>query len=139
MRSRLNQILMIVLLMGSLLAGSAAACMCSHHEAEPKAVESSCHGPHEQPADEAANDTKNGAFEVDCQCLVKSATPLAVSKTERKKYRSEKDSSATPLSLADLSLPAPASISSSPPKFEIELSHSTVLRSLLPARAPPRL
>ncbi len=134
---RLKQIGLVLCLMASLITAAPAACACSHHE-EAKVAETDCHSQHETP--ESAETVERGnAFDESCICAVAVRTPIVASKSEGKKFKVH-DSAALPNeNLADLEYSAAASFYLAPSIPTINLLYSSALRSLLPARAPPRL
>lgn len=134
---RLKQIALVLFVMASLLSASPAACACSHHE-ETKAVESDCHSQHEQ-TEKAQNVPDGDAINESCVCVDSQREPFAASKSANKELKafdavSEPDQVAYAPELAAL-----ITLSTSMPVSVSDRFYSTTLRSLLPARAPPRL
>ncbi len=133
----LKHVGLAMLLVMSLLTPSSAACMCSQPESSA-ASEGECHSHHEEERGADASGTAALAGE-SCVCIIDQRTPCISSKSESKELKSKAPLyyrqpisialKTSEINLTDLSLPVV-------PK---RLSYSTTLRSLLPARAPPRL
>lgn len=136
---RLKQIGLAIWLMASLLVGSASACMCTHHQEKTEAAETSCHGSHQESVEKVESPITGNAFEVDCICFVNQATPFIVSKSESKKHKAHKSFSNSDQALSDLKFVTAKVVHLPLPEFSRDLSYSSVLESLVPARAPPRL
>ena len=132
---KLKQIGLALCLMASLLIGSASACTCSHHHEKTKSAEMSCHGSHE----EAVVETNSSTVEAGCVCFVNQPTPGVVSKSENKKFQDDNSRLDPAPVVPDLDFAASASLQHLSPEFDRTVSYSNALRSLLPARAPPRL
>lgn len=137
---RLKQIAFVLCLMASLLTASPAACVCSHHE-ETKAAESDCHSQHESTESPEATQAPEAVnvIDVDCISVVDRREPFAASKSVNKELKPF-DAVSDPEQL--VSVPKFASVETlthSTPEFSSDLSYANTLRSLLPARAPPRL
>ena len=131
---RLKQIALVLLLMASLLSASPAACACSHHE-EAKAVESDCHSQHgSAQASEIVN-----VIDESCVCVADQREPVAVTKSANKELKafdavSEPDQVVYAPELAAVIIRVTSTAGPASESFS-----SNTLRSLLPARAPPRL
>jgi hypothetical protein len=139
MSVRIKQIGLALCLMASLLVGSASACLCSHHQEKPKSTETSCHGTHDEKAESTESSITEKAFGARCICFATQTTPYIVSKSETKKQKAQK-SVPDPAPLVRLSFVTVARAARPAlPEFDGNLSYSNALRSLLPARAPPRL
>ena len=136
-RFRIKQVGLALSLMASLVVGHAAEpCACSHHE-QVKTIEADCHSRHDQtPSAAVAED--GTALDTDCTCVVQRATPYASAKSANKKFKS-KDFAAGSGELAGVEFVAIVNFIKPLPELENNLSYSNALRSLLPARAPPRL
>jgi len=131
---RLKQIALVLFVMASLLSASPAACACSHHE-ETKAVESDCHSQHGSA--QASEIVK--VIDESCVCVAYQRQPFAVSKSANKELKAV-DAVSEPDTV--VSVPEFAALvirGSSTPGYASDDLHSNTLRSLLPARAPPRL
>ena len=136
-RFRLKQIAIVLLLMASLLSASPAACICSHHE-EKAAVETDCHSQHDQ-TETAPTVTPGDSIDESCVCVVGQREPVAASRSANKELKafdavSESEQvigvpEFVAVTIRVTSTTGPAS----------ENFYSNTLRSLLPARAPPRL
>jgi hypothetical protein len=134
---KLKQIGLALCLMVSLLFGSAAACTCSHHQEKPQAHEMSCHGSHHGVMADADASNDGNAVDAGCVCFVDQPTPAITSKSESKKLG--KSISNSDRVVPDLEFVAAATVQPQSPDLNRTLSYSSALRSLLPARAPPRL
>lgn len=133
----LKQIGLALCLVASLLTASPAVCACSHH-LETKAPENECHAGHEMPQDVEAADIGNSVDE-SCICAVEQRSPYVGATSEGKELKSKDAISNAELIVRDLDFVA---VNTTPPLslgFVSDLSYSYTLRSLLPARAPPRL
>lgn len=139
MSFRLKQVGFALCLAASLLVGSVSACMCSHHEEKPKSSETSCHGPHEDQAENTESTVTENAFDVDCICFVNQPTPFIAAKWENKKLKADKSVSSSDQTVPHSLFVTAIAINLPPPEFDRDLSYSHVLKSLLPSRAPPRL
>jgi len=134
---KLKQIGAALCLIATLLIGSASACTCSHHEETPQAHELSCHGSHHETT---VNTSATGnSVEAGCVCFVNQPTPAVVSKSESNKSKTDKSISKSDQPVPAIEFGAAAAVQHVSLEFDRTLSYSNVLRSLLPARAPPRL
>jgi len=113
--------------------------MCSHHEVKKQSPKTSCHGVVHAAVEIAETPTSGDSVDVDCVCFVNQTPPYVASKSENKKSKaanevaeSAKVSSAPVFGSANI-------VVSAVPEFDGDLSYSYALKSLLPARAPPRL
>ncbi|MEQ1922126.1 MAG: hypothetical protein ABL952_06425 [Pyrinomonadaceae bacterium] len=134
---RLKQIGLVLCLMASLLTAVPAACACSHHE-ETKAVETDCHSQHETAKPAEAVET-GSAIDESCVCAVVQRTPVVASKTLGKDLKAGDAVAVIDETAADFAFVAVLSSHVAPAISAKDLSYSSTLRSLLPARAPPRL
>lgn len=123
----------------SLFASSAAACVCSHHQAKPKMSVPSCHqASHEnEEVQISESDEAKLSANIDeaCSCFVKNASPFVLNKSEN--IKTQKNPSALPLlPNAEISV----GISANPSvKFDYSYHfyNSNYLKKLTPPRAPP--
>ncbi len=131
---RLKQIALVLFVMASLLTASPAACACSHHE-EAATVESDCHSQHgSAQASEIVN-----VIDESCVCVVAQREPFAASRSANKELKAfdavSKPEQVIPISeFVAVAIRGTTTTGSASDDF-----HSNTLRSLLPARAPPRL
>ena len=140
MSFRIKQIGLALCLMMSLLIGHASACACSHH-VEKKAVESSdCHS-HNKTAEaqtvEAVNDSN--ACDTDCVCLTEQPSPYIAENSISKNFNATDAAANAEQVVSDIEFRPSTAYAESSSEFVNDLSYSTTLKSLLPARAPPRL
>ncbi len=135
---RLRQIGLVLCLMASMLAAVPAACACSHHE-ETKVVETDCHSQHE--TSKPAETVETGiAVDESCVCAVAQRTPfVTTSKTFSKDLKAGDAVALADKKESDFAFVAATSFYVAPPISTNNLLFSSTLRSLLPARAPPRL
>ena len=139
LRYRPIQILFILLTAVSLGVSAVSACACSHHAEAKKAEVLLCHGPEHTMNEAAEVPIGTTTVDTDCACFADQPSPVIVSKSETKK---SKASSETGVSAAEVIAPKFVSLSakhSALPNTVKQFSRSTILESLLPARAPPRL
>lgn len=137
---KLKQIGLVLCLMASLLFGSASACPCSHHEEKAKTPETSCHGSnHEMMAEMAEAASDANAVDAGCVCAVNQPTPAVTSKSESKSFTVDQNISTPAQVVPEFEFVAIALIQHVPSESDRTLLYSNTLRSLLPARAPPRL
>lgn len=134
---RIKQIGLVLCLMASLLTAVPAACTCSHHE-ETKAVETDCHSQHEAINPIETAETGN-AINESCVCAVAQRAPLAASRSLSKDLKVSDPAAHSDEFATDFEFVAAASFYVAPAMSGNDLSYSSTLRSLLPARAPPRL
>ena len=135
--NRLKQITLVLFVMASLLSASPAACACSHHE-EATTVESDCHSQHGSAETTQAGEIAD-VIDESCVCVVGQREPFAASKSANKDLKAF-DAVSEP----DQVVPVPEfaaviTLRTSTPGYASDDFHSNTLRSLLPARAPPRL
>ena len=134
---RLKKFALAMLLATSLTTASPAACTCAQPEAS-EVSDGECHSHHEaEPVAEVSGITT--LARESCICIIDQRSPFVSSKSGAKELKSkaplyygEPISAAfegSAINVTDSSLPVLAG----------RLSYSTALRSLLPARAPPRL
>ena len=137
MSFRIKRIGLALCLMMSLLIGHASACVCSHH-VEKKAVESSdCHSLHESA--QMVEDAGDGnVCDPGCVCVTEQSSPYAASKSPSKKFKSNDKPARSQQAISHIEFAVTAN-TELPPEFVNDLSYSDTLKSLLPARAPPRL
>jgi hypothetical protein len=133
-----KQIGLALCLVASLLVGSASACTCSHHQEKAKSSETSCHSSDHESAENVEGSVTGDVVDVNCVCFVQ-PPPSIVSKSESKKQKTDKSVSNSDRVVPDLEFVFTESVHLSPSGFDRDSSYSTVLESLLPARAPPRL
>lgn len=132
---RIKQIGLALSLMISLLISHASACACPHNS-EKDATELSCH----DGAAEKGDDIEGGnALDTSCVCVVEQPTPYAATKSSRKGFRPTDELSKGLEAAQGVQFAAIKLYTASPPQFASRISYSDALRSLLPARAPPRL
>lgn len=139
---RFKQIGLAACLMASLLVGSASACMCSHHEVKKTSVKTSCHGVVHETVETAttAETTGNGnAIATNCTCPASRTAPYVASKSESEKSKGVKDKAVSSAVASVPVLIAADSQEIAVLDLDGQLSYSSTLKSLLPARAPPRL
>lgn len=134
---RLKQIALVLCLMASLLTAVPAACTCSHHE-EAKAVKTDCHSQHEAVNSTETVETGN-AIDESCVCTVAQRAPLAASGSFTKDLKASDPAAHSGEIITDFEFEASASFYLAPAISRTDLSYSSTLRALLPARAPPRL
>jgi hypothetical protein len=136
MTTGIRHILMSILAILSLGAASLSACTCSHH-VEPKVVENDCHSHHETVSrTELAN--AGLAFDEECTCAIQQWSPCVVSKSLSKEFGLNDVASTADVTI-DLEFTSAASYREPGFITATQLSHSSTPKSLLPARAPPRL
>lgn len=139
MNVRIKQIGLALCLMMSLIIGHASACMCSHH-VEKKVVETTdCHSKHQPVKAETVETTNDGiACDTNCVCSTEQFSPYVIANPVSKKF-SATDATANATNLADIEFRVTSAYTASPPRLINDLSYLDTLKSLLPARAPPRL
>ena len=120
--------------MASLLTASSSACICSRHE-ETETVEVDCHSHHESSDFDIK---QTNAFDEGCACSVEQPLPRLGSKTENNDLKINSVLK-TEQALLDLKFVAVGVFYTLSPDFTRRLSYSNTLKSLIPARAPPRL
>lgn len=140
MSFRIKQIGLALCLVMSLLIGHASACACSHH-VEKKAVETSdCHS-HQETAEaqtvEADNDSN--ACDTDCVCLTGQPSPYIAANPISKKFNTTDAAVNAEEVVSSIEFFTAIAYANSSSEFVNDLSYSNILKSLLPARAPPRL
>ena len=134
---RLKQIALVLFVMASLLSASPAACACSHHE-EEQTFETDCHSQHEN-TDTAQSATIGNAIGESCVCVVGQREPFAASKSANKELKAF-DGVSEPEQIAPVpEFAVVITRAASTHGFVSDSFYSSTLRSLLPARAPPRL
>jgi hypothetical protein len=137
---RLKKIGLALCLMMSLLISHASACECSHH-VEKKAVESSeCHLHHETAETkmvEAVNDSN--ACDTDCVCLTELPSSYIAENPVSKNFSTTDAAAKAEQVVLDIEVRAATVYAESSSEVVNNLSYSNTLKSLLPARAPPRL
>ncbi len=126
-----------MLILASLTTASPAACACAQPEAF-EAHEGECHSHHEAGPVAELSEIANLAGE-SCICISDQSSPCVSAKSGAKELKSKAplyydehistSFEASKVNFTDSSLPI----------VDSRLSYSTALRSLLPARAPPRL
>lgn len=138
MSFRIKQIALALGLMMSLLIGHASACACSHH-VEKKAVESlDCHLHHKAAAQTAEAVNDSNACDTDCVCLTSLPSPYIAQNSTSKNFISDATAKVVHVIL-DINFRVVVAYAGSSSEFANDLSYSYTLKSLLPARAPPRL
>lgn len=134
---RLKQIALVLFVMASLLTASPAACACSHHE-EAATVESDCHSQHGSTETTQAESNVN-VIDESCVCVVAQREPFAASRSASKELKAvdavSKPEQVIPISeFVAVAIRGTTTTGSASDDFR-----SNTLRSLFPARAPPRL
>ena len=125
----------VLCLMASLAIGHVSACACSHHD-ETKAVETDC-ASHHRPTQQTKTDGL--VCDTSCVCLTEQQSPFIASKAPTTEFKTLHDAAgigpghAKPRFIAGSFSTEPVPIAARRP------FHSALFRSLLPARAPPRL
>ena len=129
---------MALCVMMSLLIVHVSACACSHH-VEKKVVEKpSCHS-HGETAEmvEAVNDSN--VCDADCICFAEQTSPYIEANLVNKNFNAKDTAAPLTSPVSKIEFRAAATYINSLPEFVSNHSYSNTLRSLLPARAPPRL
>lgn len=139
MSFRLKQIGLTLCLVVSLLVGAASACACSHHQETKKAEEISCHGNGHEETEVVDVPVVTTTVDADCTCSVEKPSPVIVSKSETKKSKIGGDVAEVSAEVSAAEFISVAATHSDFPETVRQFSRSTILESLLPARAPPRL
>lgn len=132
-----RHVFLVILACSSLLASNVAACACSHH-VEKKVVESHCHSHHDE-AQAVEIQSDSDSYDTSCVCAVEQPSPFATSKVPTKEFKAN-DKLAKPEHIfIDVSFATLTAYSAPATNCVNSFSYSLNLRSLLPARAPPRL
>jgi len=139
MNFRLKQIGLSLCLVAALLVGSISACACSHHQETKKAEETSCHSNGHEKTEVVQVPSGTQVLDVDCECFVSQPSPVIVSKSETKKSKTGGDIAEVATEVSHVEFISVAVTPSFLPETSRQFSKTTILESLLPARAPPRL
>jgi len=122
-----------------LLAGSASACACSHHQETAESLHDPCHDLHEQTVYTDERAMSIAAVDDECVCVVNAPPVAVVAKLDSKELRRDSSVSNPFQAVPDPEFAAALIAQLQPPSFANDLSYSNALKTLLPARAPPRL
>jgi len=138
MSFKIRQIGLALCLMASLAVGHISACTCSHHE-RPKVVEESdCHS-HHQKAEKVEVASDANICDDDCTCAVQQPSPVVASKSPSKEINSSDENVEPEQIINGVEFVAISSYRAPTYDRTSDLSYLNTLKSLLPARAPPRL
>jgi hypothetical protein len=134
---RARQIGLAFCLLASLLVSHVPACVCSHHQ-ETAADEIDCHAAHEAAAG-TDTATDQASVDTDCICVVEqSASSTAVRPSEKKSVLGDTAAALAEFTQNPEIAPMAGGVDE-PPAFVRTRLYSSIQKSLLPARAPPRL
>lgn len=139
--ARIKQVVLGVLLVASLLVGSASACACPHHREQAVPAETACHGAHHEAAEKAepARGALAGhAVDLSCTCFVNFRVPSAIAKTPGKKLKAPDTPSGAGKADREPGIVTVSAFHLLPDAVPA-IFYSGVLKFLLPSRAPPRL
>ena len=136
--TRLHQILITVLAILSLGAGSVSACTCSHHEeSQGTEVQESCQSHHDSHEGTSLDDDVN-VVDDSCVCSVNQRSPVAISKGSPD-FKTFVSVAPPPPVVLFVQLTRHTTPGSRIPALTYDHFKSDALTSLLPSRAPPRL
>ena len=128
----------------SLLVSSASACTCSHHHAAVKAEVSSCHHSEmSEMADRHDAQFENTSFSLtandNCICSSDQLSSFVAANPISKKFNRTETTTEAKQVGSGVEFQSTSAFAELSPEFVSDLSYSSTLKSLLPARAPPRL
>ena len=138
MTRMLRQAFLAILACSAMFASSSSACLCSHHHVKKKVVESDCHSLHHVTTQEVETESDGDFCDTSCVCIAEQSSPLATSKAPTKEFKANDVAKAAEF-LPENDFVRVTAFNKSSPSFLSDLSYSSTLKSLLPARAPPRL
>lgn len=119
-----------------MFASSLEACACSHH-VEKIIVEADCHS-HQTTEATQANGNES-VCDKSCICAVGQLSVYVASKAPSKELKPIDEQAKPAKVLAETEFVAINGYTEPPSDFVKNVSYSSTLSSLLPARAPPRL
>jgi len=140
MSFKIRQIGLALCLMASLAVGHISACTCSHH-APAKKVEPETGGcrSHHKAAETVEALSDASVCDAGCVCFVEQPSPVVASKSPSKEINSSDENVEPEQIINGVEFVAISSYRAPTYDRTSDLSYLNTLKSLLPARAPPRL